>query len=479
MRTRRLLTTVAAFAALGAGTAHAQVNPNALVLAADADLEALIVLDYAGEGASHTMGWFYYDELITQGYVDIKDPANPTDDALVDANGNAVPDFHEDLFNLNPNRPYIGVGPRCPNKVFAHITPSGQAVALREPDLLTGDCSEPSTYSATGGPRRWPNSDTTYPQPWPEGGVVGRAVRWYDRGTPYANRTLTISSDTGFTRTDAWFSDRGLFPHIPNLLEPRHPLNGNRGVGHMVMLTLDDDDNTCPNSGTSECLQPRLAWSSNGGTQVQVGPVWDRSTAGFDGIPDYKASAFDNQGRLIPGRNPAAAITEEDRRVKIGRVQGGREIVFFLVTYVEQIYGRLGGDESTDSCFMTATHSSGRMQCTLWAHGDLNVFFSKTALNMDVYQQLNSVVTTKSLASNWLPGVAYSRLATAPYGQLAFSSTQSHTVQAVGQRTPHAIVAAPTSNPNAWVVGWEDITSGGNRSYDDAVILINKLPPSP
>lgn len=470
MRIQRLLTTAAALAALGAGTAHAQdggtFNPDALVLATDQELEALIVLDYAGEGASHTMGWFYYDELISQGYVDIKDPANPNDDVLVDANANAVPDFHEDLFNLNPNRPYVGVGPRCPNRMFAHILPSGQAVAFREPDLLIGDCAQASTYAASGGPRRW-EPDTGYPA-MPGGAVVGRSVLAYPALDIHADRAT-------FAKTDSWFSDRGLFPHIPNLLEPRHPLNGNRGVGHLTLLNTDDDGNTCSYSSSSECLQPRMAWSASGGTQVQVGPVWDRQTNGHDGIPDYKASAFDDQGRLIPGRNPAAAITEEDRRVKMGRVQGGREIVFFLITYVEQIYG-----PSTDACFIATSAVPGaRLQCSLWAHGDINVFFSKTALNLDLYQRTSSVVTTKALSSAWLPAEAYSRLATSTYGNVVFGSTQSQTLQAYGQRTPHALVAVPASNPNAWVIGWEDINSGGNRSYDDAVMLINKLPPSP
>ena len=465
MRIRTLLTTAAACAAIGTGTAHAQdggtFNPDALVLATDQELEALIVADQVGTGAAHTMGWFYYDELISQGYVDIRDAANPNDDVLKDVNTNGVPDFHEDLYNLNPARPYIGVGPRCPNRLFTHPTPSGQVAQLREPDLLTGDCAQASSYSPTGGPRRW-TYGTGYPTR-PGGGVVGARTTY----------VLDIASDgPGYLKTDSWFSDRGLFPHIPNLLEPRHPLNGNRGLGHLALLATDDDENRCGDTSAygPECLQPRMAWSADGGTQVQVGPVWDRG--GYnDGLPDYKASAFDNQGRLIPGRSPTAAITEADRKVRIGRVQGGREIVFFLVAYIEQIY------DGTDSCFMAST-ATGRLQCTLWAHGDINVFFSKTALNLDVYQPLNTLVATKTLATDWLPSVAYSRLATPTYGNVVFSASQSQSIVAHGQRTPHTLVAAPTGNSNVWVLGWEDINSGGNRSYDDITVLINKLPPS-
>ncbi|MFP2928029.1 pilus assembly protein PilY [Pyxidicoccus sp. 3LG] len=444
-----------------------------IILPFEQDLEALVVEDQAGNGASHTLGWFYYQDLVDQGYVAVNDLNNPNDDTLIDADGSGVPDFHEDLFNLNPARPYVGqLGPRC-DKRFNQTKPDGGVVQLREPDLLTGDCAHPSTYSATGGPRRWPDGDPLYPQPRPEGSAVGRGMRWYDLNYPNANRTLTIHSDSGFTRTDNWFSDRGLFPHIPNLLEPKDPRNSNRGIGNIAMLATDDDDSTCSNSETAECLQPRMAWSADGTTQV--GPVWDRA-GNNDGIPDYKASAFDHRGRAIPGKNIAAAPNEEDRRVKIGRVAGDKEVVFFLLTYVEQIYGRRpnSGDESTDSCFMTRTEPDGRLQCQLWAHGDINVFFSKTLLNMDLHQTSDPVVTTKNLRNNWLSAGAYARLETPTYGRVFFEQDQPKQVRSYGQRAAHTIVGAPNNNPRVWILGWEDQNSGGNRTYDDIVILINK-----
>ena len=448
------------------------LDPERIILPFTQDLEALIVNDVAGNGASHTMGWFYYQDLIDRNYVKVNNPADPNDDTLVDADGSGMPDFHEDLYNLNPARPYIGQNPRCPTRpLFTHTRPDGTTIQLREPELLTGACNEPSTYSPTGGPRRWPDGDPDYPQPRPGGGVVGRSVNWLDLEFPHTPRPLNIYGDSPlYSRTDTWFSDQGLFPHIPNLLEPKDSRNGDKGIGHIAFLATDDDGNTCPGSASSECLQPRMAWNTEG--TAQVGPVWDLSGAN-DGIPDYKASAFDNRGRLIPGRNPNAAPNEEDRRVKIGRIQGNKEIVFFLVAYVEQTYGAKGED-STDACFLTYPIGGGRIQCQLWAHGDINVIFSKTLLNLDLHQTAGNNVTTKNLRTGWLKDDAYQRLQTDLYGRVIFKQDQPKTVYAYGQRAAHTIVGAPEDNPRVWILGWEDQNSGGNRTYNDIVILINK-----
>lgn len=455
-------------------TNRSTLDPERIILPFEQDLEALIVDDQAGGGAAHTLGWFYYDDLINRGYVDIRDPDNKNDDVLIDSDGNGVPDFHEDLFNLNANRTYIGSeGPRCPNRTFTHPKPDGgTASQFREPDLLTGACSAPSSYEANSGPRRWPIADLWYPVPRPGGGVVGMSVQ---------TAGLNIASNgPNHTNTDTFFSDRGLFPHIPNLLEPRASENNNLGLGNIVFFATDDDGNTCPNSPTSECLQPRQGYTLVNGVKTPVGPLWDTSGAA-NGLPDYKASAFDTQGRLIPGKSATAPITEEDRRVKVGRIQGEREIVFFLVTYVEQLYGRLSGQWSTDSCFMVRP-ANGRVQCALWAHGDINVFFSKTLLNMDLHQvgplspsNDPELVVEKTLQNGWLGGGAYTRLASDTYGNVTFPSDQpDQQVRSYSYRAAHTLVGAPYNNPRVWILGWEDQNSGGNRTYNDIVILINK-----
>lgn len=458
-------------------TNRSVLDPERIILPFDQELEALIVHDNAGGGASNTLGWFYYDDLVKGGYIDIQDTANNNDDILLDTDNNGVPDFHEDLYNLSPNR-YIGLGPRCGGqaKTFVHKRPDGTNVTLREPDLLTGPCNAPTSYTATGGPRRWPVGGAYGAKPG--GGVVGRKVE--DYASVLLNNGYMRASSAALDLVNEYFSDRGLFPHIPNLLEPRATENGNRGIGKLVYLATDDDNNHCPNgttagdSPTAECFQPRFAYSDVNGVRTPVGPIWDRPSGGAeDGLPDYKASAFDNQGLLIPGKNPQAAPSEEDRRQKMGRIEGGREIVFFLVTYVEQVYG-----DATDTCFMTETitrpDGTTRLQCNLWGHGDINVVFTKTLLNLDLHQTAGNVVTTKELKGGWLDSVAYTRLRTAAYGDVRFNSAQTQTVYSYFQRAAHTLVGAPVDNPRVWILGWEDQNSGGNRTYDDTVILINK-----
>ncbi|MCP3144155.1 pilus assembly protein [Pyxidicoccus xibeiensis] len=459
------------------------LDPERIILPFEQEVEALIVDEQAGAGASHTLGWFYYQDLIDKQYVNVNDPGNPNDDTLVDADDSGVPDFHEDLFNINPRRPYIGLNPRCDRR-FTLPKPDGTLIEMREPDLLTSSCASPRTYSPTMGPKRWPEDDLGYPAR-PASPVVGQTV---------AGAGLNVyNTRTAYTNTDTWFSDQGLFPHIPNLLEPSDWRNGHKGLGNIAFYATDDDENHCNQpSQTSECLQPRMAWSADGTTPVNV---WDKS-GNRDGIPDYKASAFDTKGRVRPGTNPAAAPNEEDRRVKLGMIQGGKEVVFFLVTYVEQIYGRqvpfrdengniyyqdgqpvMIPQNSTDSCFMTKTMPDGRQQCHFWAHGDINVFFSKTLLNMDLHQTGASdgnLVVTKNLRTNWLGYDAYDRLDNPEYGRVFFEQDQMKDVYAYNQRAAHTIVGAPIGNERVWILGWEDQNSGGDRTYNDIVILINK-----
>ncbi|WP_163990439.1 pilus assembly protein PilY [Pyxidicoccus caerfyrddinensis] len=455
-----------------------RLDPERIILPFDQNLDALIVDDRAGNGASHTLGWFYYDELIDAGYIDLRDAGDPNDDILKDTNNNRVPDFHEDLYNVSAGagaRPYVGVGPRCPSRTFTHnLWDGGGTVTLRDPDLLTGPCSGNGTtsYVANYGPKRWSTGPTYPAQPTGKGGVVGQRVRDFVGDLLDGNDDLKSSAIP--TTVDSYFSDQGLFPHVPNLLEPKHELNANRGIGHFVFMSTDDDDNYCRESNTSECLSPRMAWKrlDDGGTAF-VGPIWDTS-GNADGIPDYKASAIDPSGQVIGDEDVTAGVTKsDDQRVQLGKIQGNREIVFFLNTYVEQIYG------GTDSCLITRPTAVGDtrlLQCDLWLHGDINTFFSKTLLNMDLHQSTTSAVVTKTLRSpGWLGPLGYGRLQTDPaYGGITFPVGQTQTVNSYNRRAAHTLVGAPTNNPLVWLLGWEDQVGGGDRTYADIVALINK-----
>lgn len=411
------------------------LNPERIILPAQQNLTAMIVNDSAGNGAAHVLGWFYYDELVARGYLDLRDAGDPNDDVLVDSNLNDIPDFHEDLFNLAPPsgpeaRPLIGVARRCAPRTFSVTGNDGGLHTYTEPELAVQGCATPSTFSATDGPRRFATM-AGYPSPVPS-------------GLPVVGATSSSSAATDY-------SDLGLHDHLPNLLEPKHALNNNLGLGHLALLTTNDDPFTCPTANHPACLLP--ASDKAGASQP-------------DGLPDYKASAYDSLGLLKPGRSAAEAIDETDRRVPLGLIDANREIVFFFVAYVKQIYG-----PATDSCFRL---NAAGTQCNLWFHSDINVFFSKTALNMDLHQvAADPIVTTKNLGTSWLNGSSYALLNTPTYGNVVLPSVNRQ-VPAFGRRAAHTIIGAPPADPTRWILGWEDQTAGGDRTYSDIVILINK-----
>ncbi|MCP3104902.1 hypothetical protein LZ198_39155 [Myxococcus sp. K15C18031901] len=375
------------------------------------ELELLVVEGAAGGSGAHTLGWLYYDELVSRGYVDLRDPGDPSDDVLVDADGNGVADFHEDLFNLNPDRPYVGEGSRClPEQIFFHLLPDARVARFRAPELLTGACANGSDYVPGVGPRRWPVGDWSLPSQ-PGGAVVGRTLAEEPALLGHLGRPETLA--------DAPFSDRGVFPHVPNLLEPRDPLNGHRGLGHLVA--------------------PR---------------------------------AFDGVGRLIPGSDPSLDLGEAGRRLRLGRIDGGREVVFFLVTQGTQLPGM-----SADACLIPYRGPSGWMECSLWAHGDTQVYFSKTLLNLDLHQLPDERLTTKDLGTEWLSDSGYRRLGSAAYGGIVVGKTVKE-VRGQGERSPHALLHTPRSRPEVMLLGWEDSSAGGDRSFNDAVFLIQGLAPA-
>ena len=157
-----------------------------------------------------------------------------------------------------------------------------------------------------------------------------------------------VGKNSGSTPTTATveFTDNGLYPRVPNLLEPADPLNNALGLGHLVFLNADDDTDT-----TTKALVPVADISSKA-----------------DGVPDYDVSAYDGNGRPLPaGSNPDPGVSSYDRTLNLGTLQGGREIIFYLVVfYTSQsqspCLGRIGG------------------VCKLWLNSPIQIFFSRAGL---------------------------------------------------------------------------------------------------
>ncbi len=266
---------------------------------------------------------------------------------------------------------------------------------------------------------------------------------------------------------------------MPNLLEPSHPSNGNRGLGHLVFLNADDDADTVVSKNMT--------------------PVAD-SASSFDGVPDYDVSNYTADG-LVRATNADPGITTFDRTVELGVVPGGREVVFFLIVWYDAPHDPSGG--RVFPCLRKA--SDGR--CTLHLQTGTNVYFSKAAWNMDqdalgvdpvavrnigcgydgACDRSNPASSSSACTVNdasvwngqplcgWLDESTLTRLNTVDYRHLVMPNEASWVELSPSGNLPHVIVGAPSTDPFRWILGFEDLPGGGDRDYNDVVFTINKI----
>jgi type IV pilus assembly protein PilY1 len=418
------------------------------------DQRVTISYVYESASASHALGYMYLDDVKARGYINAAGE-------LVDSNTNGIFDLHEDLYNLSPpsgpkSRPYTGLSRRC-SQTFT----SGN-LTYSQPDLgLKSGCANTFVSQTNVADARPGRTSTLI-----KADVVGTFLR------------ATDSSTTNAGASD--FSDNGLFGHIPNLLEPPADLNGNKGLGKMVFLLADDD-------GAKD-------------TYGKLAPVTDLDEID-DGIPDYDVSAYDSRG-LLRAANPDKGISAYDRTVDLGNIKGGKEIVFFLVVFYDTRHGPNEG--SSYACLKQDTEG----KCLLHLRTPINVFFSKAAWNLD-QNFLNGPVAERNIGCGydsrcnpeapsdhactvegtstklcgWLDGpksdvgTTLHRLANdVAYGKLDMPMEKVTVPRPAGVRNPmpHVIVGAPTTDPFRWILGFEDISGGGDRDFNDVVFVINK-----
>ncbi len=394
---------------------------------------------YESAGANHTLGYVYMRDLRNAGYVDASGN-------LLDSNGNGITDFHEDIYNLAPppgnagTRPYVGTSPRCSTT----FTTGGHT--FRVPELATAAATSGTTC---------PNS------------LVNES---------YRGSTVPIVGTFSTSTASQAYSDRGLYARVPNILEPPHADNGNRGLGNIVFLLADDDGDT--------------------GTHRGLAPVADSSSV-MDGIPDYDVSAYDSRG-LPRAVNPNEGISAHDRTVDLGIIPGGEEIIFFLVVY----YDPFSAPPTNVYPCLRPTANGG---CSLYLRTSTNVYFSKSSWNLDQEIRNQDPVTQRNLGCGyvegcdtlgsasplacqvtsgpgtgerhcgWLDNATLSRLNTAPYNNLVMPSERLVLPRPANGKMPHVVVGAPSTDPTRWIMGFEDLPGGGDRDFNDVVFVINKV----
>lgn len=393
------------------------LNPQKIMLPFDQNVSISYV--YESGGAGWSLGWLYASDLVARGYMDASGN-------LLDSDGDGIADFHEDIYNLSQTR-YIGKYRKCG---ASPPTFTWNGVKLVEPEIASDNCN--TTFGTT--------SKTAFLADGGMGSVSGWQVGKNSGSYP---TTPTVE-----------FTDNGLYARVPNLLEPSDPANNALGLGHLIFLNADDDTDT---------------------TTKSLVPVADISNKA-DGVPDYDVSAYDGNGRPLPaGSNPDPGVSLYDRTLNLGTLQGGREIIFYLVVYYSQsqapCIGRIGG------------------VCKLWINTPINVWFSRADLNMDENLNLTNPAATVDIGcgypnscsvdggtyTGWLDQATLTRLASPDAG---YNLVMPHEVVSVPRsntnRMPHVVVGAPSTDPFRWILGFEDLSGGGDRDFNDVVFQINK-----
>ncbi len=173
-----------------------------------------------------------------------------------------------------------------------------------------------------------------------------------------------------------------------------------------------------------------------------------------DGVLDR---GFLDDGSSIVDNNGDGLINALDNRVSLGRFAAGTEIVFAL----------------------TAGYSSTSNPPT---------FYTKTDWNPDTWNgscpgddftktyHLGSALGSEgscSVDSNWMGSTAINRLST--LFDLTFTASDTQTLHIVrGEKFAHVIVGTPADKPNEWVLGWEDLSGGGDTDHNDMIFQIER-----
>jgi type IV pilus assembly protein PilY1 len=154
--------------------------------------------------------------------------------------------------------------------------------------------------------------------------------------------------------------------------------------------------------------------------------------------------------------NGDGVVNAFDNRVALGTFDAGTELVFYI-------------------------------QCP----NQNKTYYTKTAWNEDVYDSKSGECDDDDFSktyylgrpldkegsctysSNWMDAPALDRVESLL--GLDFTTDDTATLDIKrGEKFQHVIVGAPTSKPNEWILGWEDLKGGGDMDHNDLVFKIER-----
>lgn len=154
--------------------------------------------------------------------------------------------------------------------------------------------------------------------------------------------------------------------------------------------------------------------------------------------------------------NGDGRVNARDNRQVLGRLRSGTELVFYLkVDNENQTYYT-----KTDWNADTYTSTSG--ECAL---EDFTKIVSLGLPRLDE--------GTCKLDSGWLPSEALARLNDLFDLKFAEMRTESLRIER-HKKFPHVILAAADHKPNEWILGWENLKSGGDSDHNDLIFHVEQ-----
>jgi type IV pilus assembly protein PilY1 len=206
-----------------------------------------------------------------------------------------------------------------------------------------------------------------------------------------------------------------------------------------------------------------LASAGETGTKYPIPDYDNINDNNNNGVLDQSPS---NNSNLFGDMNGDGVVNALDNRKVIGTFAAGTELVFYL---------------KVDNADYNPTYDFA-------AASDDVYFYTKTAWNKDTYRgtctndpvnklyYLGRGLTAEGACveqSNWMRDTAVTRARDIFGLQFDTNDTASLTINR-GQRFSHVIVGAPRTNPNAWVLGWEDLVGGGDTDHNDMVFIVER-----
>jgi len=531
-------------------TALSPLDPTHIVLPFDQRLSVKYV--YRNSGASHTVGWFYLDQL--QPFLD--KPASDPTAKLVDADADGVPDFFQtqatplrpnmglfqissgqtipDLFNSALGWSDGGTYPHLPN-LLENIVASGGGIIFKIDDD-DGDYSVQGPWSSMPGSLANDGSNTNDGIPDYDvngDGTIGNAAdRTVDLGVVQGNREIVFWANFYY---DFNMRQQGIgLPVAAGKLQMvQKPGTGGAASGDVIKFAPTSSSSASGNSYiyqtfatgaqaivSGDCIEYDVYLDDNvtgiGGIDIgdTDGTYWRDESGWKDqnnitGHPNndlrtYAYHTWYHRKLAVPatrvGKTTAKwdFVNENDTAGQsYAAYIDNLSVTTCSSSAIKQVIYASGGPTTNSTDFSNGFTSAGAASTTY--PGKTVPWFTKPSLNPDFGAfSANTVIRRVAIgcsrddstcytskhdsngnAANlgWMDASAISRLNTANYHNLVLDDTVVNVSSDANGNTPHFIVAAPATDPNRWLLAFDDqpgYPGGTDYDYNDSVFMVER-----